>query len=410
MPVLVPNYELQPGMRLDRPILHQGRVLLTAGKELTQADVQGLQRRYADLLVRVADPILDEKVEFEDDSKEREIAERVRQRIAETIAPVLDRVAQRASLDGADFARTREAIDDEVSHLQRNPTSAVPLLPGLDTRRYLANHTATVFHLSISLATAARDYVLEECVRQTHMRDVDRRAMLDLTPLGLGVALMDLGMLSLQHRIDSEEPLSPEDRECVRNHPVAGAEMLPDACPAFARLIVKSHHESYDGSGYPKGLMGDRLHVFSRLVRITDAFAAATAARSHRAAKSAARALWEMTAGPYHGLYDPTLMKAFGRLIQPFPIGAKLRLSDGRYAVVVQYNRQSPLHPHVLVAFDADGNRLPESQFEGPFGLAQRPDLHVTRWGREDLAYIYQTGNTTSPRPDLHTLIDANYP
>ena len=120
-----------------------------------------------------------------------------------------------------------------------------------------------------------------------------------------------------------------------------------------------------------------------------------------------------MTVGPYHRYYDPVLMKVFSRLIQPFPIGAKLRLTDGRYAVVVKYNRKSAFQPYVLIAFDRDDNRLLDSKIDGPFGLHERANVHLAFWGEEDLSYIYQS-DLDHPAPvragEFSSLFDASYP
>ena len=78
-----------------------------------------------------------------------------------------------------------------------------------------------------------------------------------------------------------------------------------------------------DGSGYPDGLGGDQLHVFTRIVRIADAFDAATSTSVYKEAKSPVRVLWEISTGPYARFYDPALVRTLTKLVQPFPIGAR---------------------------------------------------------------------------------------
>jgi HD-GYP domain-containing protein (c-di-GMP phosphodiesterase class II) len=223
----------------------------------------------------------------------------------------------------------------------------------------------------------------------------------------------DVGMLPLQHLFDQKEPLGEDDREAIFEHPAAGAEMLPADFSPTARAVVRTHHENFDGSGYPLGMQGTDVHIFSRIVRVADAYDAATAPHIYRNAKSSARVLWEMSVGPYRRFYDPVLVKVFSRLIQPFPIGAKLRLSDGRFAVVVAYNRQDPFKPSVVIAFDTEGERLPNSGLVGPLMLADHPELSIGSFEGEDLAYLDDLDSLTSEAPapeDFRTLFDAVYP
>ena len=167
--------------------------------------------------------------------------------------------------------------------------------------------------------------------------------------------------------------------------------MLPDGLPAVARYIVRHHHEHVNGSGYPGGLASPNLHVLARIVRIADAFDAGTSTTVYRDAKSPARVLWEITAGPHKHHYDPVVAKVFIGLIQPFPIGARLRLSDGTYGVVVRHSPRRPFAPTVIVAFDDKGRRIPAESIARPIDLAGQIQLRIVSMGRERLSYIYNT-------------------
>ena len=102
------------------------------------------------------------------------------------------------------------------------------------------------------------------------------------------------------------------------------------------------------------------------------------------------------------------MMTVFRRIIQPFPIGAKLRLTDGRYAVVVRHNRDDPLDPTVIVAFDANGKRL--GQMESPAPLNQS-GLTVKSFEGEDLSYLSYTECDHAPPPTrFRAIFDALYP
>src|SRR5206468_10718951 len=78
--------------------------------------------------------------------------------------------------------------------------------------------------------------------------------------------------------------LTDEEWALVRRHPTAGVELLADiefpwdVCP-----IVQSHHERWDGTGYPAGLAGDAIPLTARVVCIADVYDALTSRRSYKA-------------------------------------------------------------------------------------------------------------------------------
>ncbi len=79
MPIFVRCADLRPGMRLAEPLMSGGRVLFSSGRELTDADVTSLQRRFPQANLRIGDPVLESLVDFEDDSRERAVATTVQQ-------------------------------------------------------------------------------------------------------------------------------------------------------------------------------------------------------------------------------------------------------------------------------------------------------------------------------------------
>lgn len=413
MPLLFRCNELQAGMRLAEPLVLHGRVLLTKGKILTHADVSILGRQYPQLCARIGDPILDDLIEFEDDGHDRGVAATVQHSITQAMGEVGERFSCRASMADVNIGTLHDSVAAVIAYLNANPVSAALLTRCLDTSSYLSDHAGNVFYLSTILGAAVRDYVLAERRRQTSCRWLPVKVGMDMLPLGLGAMLIDLGMYPLQHLYKKSGLLTEAEREAVRNHPLAGASALPSEISAVTRMIVRTHHENYDGSGYPDGIKGDRAHIFTRIVRIVDAFDAATAAHVYKRAKSPARVLWEMTAGPYRRFYDPVLMKVFARLIQPFPIGAKIRLTDGRYAVVVRYNRANSFRPTVVVCFDADGRRLPDRELAEPIPLQERLDLQLASMGGENLSFLREPPpvDTLVPGPEhFADLFEASFP
>jgi hypothetical protein len=98
-------------------------------------------------------------------------------------------------------------------------------------------------------------------------------------------------------------------------------------------------------------------------------------------------------------------------VIQPFPIGAKLGLADGRTAVVVRYNRKVPFQPNVVVAFDERGERLPADRLEGPMNVGEGNSLQLASYAGEDLGYIREMAAAESrPAEEFRELVESAYP
>jgi hypothetical protein len=201
----------------------------------------------------------------------------------------------------------------------------------------------------------------------------------------------------------------------VAEHPAASVAALPPDTPEAVTEVILRHHENMDGTGYPGGLSGEAIPLFARILRVTDAFDAATSRRVFREAKSPPRALWEMTIGPYAQFYDPVVLKIFGSVVQPFPIGAKLRLACGRYGVVVRFGERYSLLPEIIIAFDEHGKRLPRHRLEGPYKLDCRTDIRIAAYDNEDISDIYNStnwyANVEMPYPaSFETLFESMYP
>lgn len=413
MPLLLQVDELQAGMQLYESITSGGRVLLMGGRFLTAADIDALRRRLPAITVRVVDPILDEVIEFQDDSHERAVAVNVQQQIAQGLTSVQDRFAQTATLRTADLGGLQAMVRSLTEYLQCNPVSAALVARCMEGEDYLATHAGNVFYLSMLLATRSLDYVVSERKRQTRARDIKPEHMLDLVPLGLGALIMDFGLLSVRKVLESPGRLTEEQVETFRSHPQVGYDALPETVSSLIRTVVKMHHENVAGTGYPAGLPGDRVHVFARIVRIADAFDAATSDRVYKGARSAVRVLWEMTEGPTRHYYDRHLTEKLGNLIQPFPIGARVRIQDGRYAVVVRHEKRNPFSPMVVVAFDALNRPIPRAQLGPPLRLGSSNSIRAATYNEEDVSYIYTHHEEAAVRVEpnsFKTALDAMYP
>ena len=95
----------------------------------------------------------------------------------------------------------------------------------------------------------------------------------------------DLGKLGIKPAILAKAgPLTPLERAEVQRHSAIGAEVLLDISPDLAYLAegVRSHHERWDGTGYPDGLVGSQIPLFGRILAVADVYDAMTSPRNYR--------------------------------------------------------------------------------------------------------------------------------
>ncbi|MCD6449500.1 MAG: HD-GYP domain-containing protein [Thermotogaceae bacterium] len=144
----------------------------------------------------------------------------------------------------------------------------------------------------------------------------------DIDRIYWGSIVHDIGKLSIpEYVLMKPSKLSSVEYELVKNHPVAGENMIKDF-PWLERIrpIVRNHHERWDGKGYPDGLKGEQIPLEVRIVTIADAFDAMTSDRVYRKAYSLEHALSEIIrlSGKQ---FDPEITKvAVDVLNRVFPI------------------------------------------------------------------------------------------
>jgi putative two-component system response regulator len=145
--------------------------------------------------------------------------------------------------------------------------------------------------------------------------------------------LHDLGKLAVSDAVLRKPgKLTAAEFEQIKGHAAAGAAILSGSTSAvlcLAQEIALSHHEWWDGSGYPAGLGGDAIPLSGRIVALADVYDALTHARPYKRAWSAARAAAEIQRLSGRQ-FDPAVVDAFGslhprELVGPLASGEQLR-------------------------------------------------------------------------------------
>src|SRR5438105_4381082 len=126
----------------------------------------------------------------------------------------------------------------------------------------------------------------------------------------LAGSLHDLGKLAIPEEIlRKRDPLTPEERSAVEGHAKVGSSMLADAAAEPIARWVRHHHERWDGSGYPDGILAGEIPLGARILFVADAYQAMTSSRPYRAALTPREALTELRrcAGTQ---FDPEIVSA----------------------------------------------------------------------------------------------------
>jgi ribonuclease P protein subunit RPR2 len=130
-----------------------------------------------------------------------------------------------------------------------------------------------------------------------------------------GFLLHDIGKVAVPDAIlFKPHPLSAQERELMERHPIIGWEILREiGFLGVAKHVVRSHHERWDGTGYPDRLLGDEIPYAARVFAVADTLDALTTTRPYREALpwEEARAIIRGGAGSQ---FDPSVVEAFNEI------------------------------------------------------------------------------------------------
>lgn len=134
-----------------------------------------------------------------------------------------------------------------------------------------------------------------------------------LVQLTVGAMLHDIGKKRIPEEILSKDgTLSDQEFRVIKNHPSYGIDILRDIGITNEAIlaIVEEHHEKVNGSGYPRALSGDKIHVFAQIVSICDIFNAITTQRSYKEQKKSFDA-FKLMHSNMKGELNPKLFSKF---------------------------------------------------------------------------------------------------
>ncbi len=233
-------------------------------------------------------------------------------------------------VDGVEFRlrlrtllRLATAINNEKSHKTIPTIPSTPIIqtaPAIDqsmlSEADLTQCLARITNYSVGRGEtrSLRIARFVGCIARSLAMEADRVASLEQAAL-----FYDIGQIGIPIQIlDKTDPLNAEEFASIQKHVDIGAAILQNSNHPILQesaQMAQSHHEAFDGSGYPKQLAGNEIPVGARIVAVADVFDALTQPRPHRAAWSIENATVFILqqAGKR---FDPSVVTAFARCVE----------------------------------------------------------------------------------------------
>ncbi len=181
---------------------------------------------------------------------------------------------------------------------------------------------------------------------------------LAVSDVGVCGIVHDWGLYRLRERLlRLDAPFTEDDWYDYKRHPLHTRDMLERVAqiPPGVRLAAYQVHELADGSGYPHGVMGSRIHPFAQILGVCDAYMCFTEQRRGRPPIVPHDAMGCILYNAALGKFAKNVTMALLEVLSLYPLGSQVVLDDGRTARVIRRSRQNPGKPIVEV-FSAESD------------------------------------------------------
>jgi len=297
--------ELKQGMKIAKTLYDDtGRVLLSAGTVLNELYIKKMGV-YGIPFVYVEDELLG-PIKVED-----MIHDRVRIQTVKALKEVVNSAKMNSELD---LRQVSGMVNKILDDLKGVTNMLVQLMDMRSSTMFMYNHAVAVCVLSVITGMALE---LDD---------------LKIKTLGMGAILHDIG------KSVNDGP----------EHTIHGFELLRNnkALNVMISHVAYQHHEHYDGSGFPRQLKGEDIHLFAAITSIANFYDNLVSDTDVEKRLMPYQAL-ELVMAESGKSFHPDIVKAFTRNIAPYPVGTAVRLNNGAVGVIISVNRNMPTRPVV---------------------------------------------------------------
>jgi HD-GYP domain-containing protein (c-di-GMP phosphodiesterase class II) len=275
------------------------------------------------------------------------------------IGKIYRKILSGESVDAEEVQQVASKIVNTIT-TEQNPNNFINLVNIAGKGEYLVNHVINATILAVLLG------------RKLGYSTVK------LFNLALAGLLYDVGMVKIPAIIvEKESQLSAEEFNIIKTHPIYSYQIIAKdlGLPIEIARVGLEHHERFDGSGYPRKLIGNEISELSRIIAIVDTYEALIKDRAYREGKNNYEAM-KTVLGEGSKKMDTEILKFFLSMMSIYPVGSFVELSNGCIAQVISSDPVSPFFPTVKIIKDEFKENVSDGEV---IRLSRRKDIYIVR-------------------------------
>lgn len=351
---------LKPGMTLGEEVVEprSGVLLVKKGRSLNNHLVQLLQDKFRGASFYIDGPSqgvgmpagedLEEGFYSDTGVKKQEVV----QSIMDIPLEIADEEARKI------FAQAYLSVNDIYKYRR--------VKPYLEDLCYLVDDMARKLkdspHMMLQVVNLGKvsnlllDHSIKVCVYTAYLGMLVGLKGDTLRQLSMAGMLHDIGMMDVPAELIKDRGrLTEKSYQVIRSHPQQGLARLQSEGDVLGRGILKAviqHHEAMDGSGYPHQLKGKEIFPWSRVLAITNVYAALISQRPYRPAYAKSQALEILCRQGKK--YDKDILDLFIKNFSFYPLGSRVLLNNGEKGIITGANLELPFRPVVKITSGPD--------------------------------------------------------
>lgn len=325
--------DLETGMVVGRNIYSSdSRILLSAGVKLNNKYITRLKE------IGIYSVYINDEIFGEIDFPEI-ISESTRIKAVKTVKDNFQLIEKERHLN---IHQVKDLVDDLIDQITDRSEVLLSLMDVSSYDDYTFAHSLNVSIISLIIGISL-------------MYDKSK-----LIELGIGALLHDIGKTKIDKKIlNKREVLTQEEFQEIKKHPENGFNILRKhkEISLLSSHVAYQHHERWDGTGYPRGICGEDIHEYARIVAAADVYDALMGDRPYRPPFTVDKAV--DTVKNMMGTYlDPQIANIMIANIAVYPVGTLVELSTRDIAVVVMVKKLNPTRPAVRIIYDPASNTI----------------------------------------------------
>ena len=246
-----------------------------------------------------------------------------------------------------EIQKVKEAVEPMIDSVIRNPDACIWLARMKQQDQYIYQHSLGT---SIWAVALGRQFGLPKS---------------DLRSLAIGGLLFDIGKLQLDKTmLQANRRLTSKESREMKKHVEVGVRLLKEGGMTNRDVLdmISFHHERYNGTGYPQGLLKNEIPVFGRIAAIVDCYDAITSDRIYASAMAPSLAIKQLY--NWKDVYfQAEIVEEFIQAIGIYPAGTVVELTSGEVAIVVAASRMRRLRPEIMLLLNSNKEPLSEMEF-----------------------------------------------